>query len=54
LKKSIETAKELEMIKGGSKILFMQEEGTDISSSRLGTSGPSASHSYKKIVEIPE
>ena len=56
MKRCIAKAKEMDLCKGGSKILFMQEEGTDLTASRLDSFTPmsQASHSYKKIVEVQE
>ena len=52
MKKTIGIAKELGHVKPNSKVLFMQERGTDASTQQGGV--VDASHSYKKIVEVNE
>ena len=52
MKKTIGIAKELGQVKPNSKVLFMQERGTDASTQQGGV--VDASHSYKKIVEVSE
>ena len=51
MKKTIGIAKEMGLAKGGSKILFMQESGTDNPTKNDGAA-VDISYSYKKIVEV--
>ena len=53
MKTTIGVAKEMGLAKGGSKILFMQESGTDRPTKDDGIP-VDISYSYKKIVEVAE
>lgn len=53
MKKAISIAKDMGIAKGGSKILFMQESGTDNPTKNDGNA-VDVSHSYKKIVDVAE
>lgn len=53
MKKTIGIAKEMKMIKGGQKVMFMQESGTDNPTKNYEIP-VDISYSYKKIVEVNE
>ena len=53
MKKTIGVAKEMKLIKGGQKVMFMQESGTD-NPTKNDDVPVDISYSYKKIVEVAE
>lgn len=55
IRMSLQAAKEKGLVKIGGKVLFVQEEGTDVPiATPDGKPTKGVSHSYKKIVEVTE